>query len=78
MVVPRWTIKGQKVGGPNFWKSMPLTQNSWDNPPIHWCMKLPTPIKTDNPIPWCLLTSEMDGHTLVYGVYVCLNKHSFT
>ena len=35
-------------------------------------MKLPNPIKTDNPIPWGILPSEM-AHT-VYGVCISLNK----
>ena len=39
-------------------------------------MKLPTPIKTDNAIPWHLLPSEM-VHT-VYGMCFFLNKPSFT
>ena len=44
---------------PNPWKSLPLPQNSWNNPPTHLPMKLPTTIKTDNPIPLSLWPSEM-------------------
>ena len=36
---------------PNSWKSLPLPQDSWNNPITHYPMKLPTLIKTDNPPP---------------------------
>lgn len=38
--------------GPNSWKSLPLLQNSWNNHSHSTSLWLPTPIKTDNPIPW--------------------------
>ena len=64
MTVLRPTIKGPKVDSdPVPGHLCPFPPNSWNNPPTHQSMKLLTPIKTDNPVPWGLLPSEM-AHTL--------------
>ena len=34
---------------PNSWKSPPLSQNSWSNPPTHWPIKLPSLWKLTTP-----------------------------
>ena len=48
------TIKVKKSLWPSSWKPPPSPPNSWNTPPIHYPMKLPTPIKTDKLKPWCL------------------------
>ena len=40
MTVLRLNTEGQKVGGDPIPKSLPLLQNSWNNPPTYWPMKL--------------------------------------
>ena len=52
----------------NSWKSPPLSQHSCNNPPTYSPMKLPSPIKTDNPIPWGLSPSEMAHILSIEGI----------
>ena len=74
MTVPRLTTKDQKVSGSPIPGNLHFfPQNSWNNPPAHWPMKLSSPWKPTMSYFGAILTVWADPHSVCV-MYFSLNK----
>ena len=74
MTVPGLTTKDQKVSGSPIPGNLHFfPQNSWNNPPAHWPMKLSSPWKPTMSYFGAILTVWADPHSVCV-MYFSLNK----